>query len=290
MTAPGLERSLERFVSAVDAEGLGVYGVHLRRSAETAVHRWRSDDRVNLYSVSKGICALAVGIAVDEGLLTLDTTVAAALPQLELGPGVPEVTVRHLLSMTSGIDFRWFGHEPVPWPDLAAEMLSRPSTGRRFQYSDASTYVAMRVLGAIVGDVRDWLVPRLFDPLAIDNPQWHRCPLGWIVGGTGLELRTGELARIADLLLDRGRWQGRQLVSPTWVDGLHASWVDTGQPSPMDRYGLATWAGPGDAWRLEGRYGQFVIVLGDAVATITAHEEVGEDRIAALATEALRGR
>src|SRR5689334_15455239 len=111
MTAPGLERSLERFVSAVDAEGLGVYGVHLRRSAETAVHRWRSDDRVNLYSVSKGICALAVGIAVDEGLLTLDTTVAAALPQLELGPGVPEVTVRHLLSMTSGIDFRWFGHE-----------------------------------------------------------------------------------------------------------------------------------------------------------------------------------
>lgn len=289
MTATGLERSLERFVSAVDAENLGVYGVHLRRGEETAVHRWRSDDRVNLYSVSKGVGALAVGIAADEGLLTLDTTVAEALPQLELGPGVAEVTVRHLLSMTSGIDFRWFGHEPVTWPDLAAEMLSRPSTGRRFQYSDASTYVAMRVLGAIVGDVRDWLMPRLFDPLAIDNPQWHRCPLGWIVGGTGLELRTGELARIADLLLDRGRWQGRQLVSPAWVDGLHASWVDTGRPAPMDRYGLATWAGPGDAWRLEGRYGQFVIVLDDAVATITAHEEVGEDRIAALATEALTG-
>lgn len=290
MTATGLEQSLERFVSAVDAEGLGVYGVHLRRGEKTAVHRWRSDDRVNLYSVSKGVCALAVGIAADEGLLTLDTTVAEALPQLELGPGVAEVTVRHLLSMTSGIDFRWFGHEPVTWPDLAAEMLSRPSAGRRFQYSDASTYVAMRVLGAFVGDVRDWLVPRLFDPLAIDNPQWHRCPLGWIVGGTGLELRTGELARIADLLLDRGRRQDRQLVSPIWVDRLHASWVDTGAPPPMDRYGLATWAGPGDAWRLEGRYGQFVIVLDDAVATITGHEEAGEDRIAALATEALTHR
>jgi hypothetical protein len=110
------------------------------------------------------------------------------------------------------------------------------------------------------------------------------------VGGTGLELRTGELARIADLLLDRGRWADRQLVSASWVDALHAAWVDTGRPPPMDRYGLATWAGPGDAWRLEGRYGQFVIVLDDAVATVTAHEEVGEDRIAALATEALRGR
>ncbi len=288
MAATEIEQALDGFVSAVDAGGWGVYGVHLRRGEQTAAHRWRSDDRVNLYSVSKGVCALAVGMAVDERLLTLDTTVAEALPGLDLGPGVAEVTVRHLLSMTSGIDFRWFGHEPVVWPDLAAEMLSRPSAGRRFQYSDASTYVAMRVLGAIVGDVRDWLLPRLFDPLGIDNPQWHRCPLGWILGGTGLELRTGELARIADLLLDRGSWQDRRLVSPTWVDAMHATWVETGAPPPMDRYGLATWAGPGDAWRLEGRYGQFVIVVGDAVATITAHEEVGEDRIAELAVQALR--
>jgi CubicO group peptidase (beta-lactamase class C family) len=281
--------ALGSFVAAVDAEGLGVYGVHLRRGEETASHRWRSDDRVNLYSVSKGVCAIAAGIAIDERLLTLDTRVGDALPGTDLGPGVDEVTMRHLLSMTSGIDFRWFGHEPIVWPDLAAEMLSRPSIGRRFQYTDASTYVAMRVLGAIVGDVRDWLLPRLFDPLQIDNPQWHRCPLGWIVGGTGLELRTSELARIGDVLLDRGRWKGHRLVSAEWVDAMHASWVDTGNPPPMDRYGLATWAGPGGTWRFEGRYGQFVVVLDDAVATITAHEEAAEDRIAALAIEVLNG-
>ena len=58
----------------------------------------------------------------------------------------------------------------------------------------------------------------------------------------------------------------------------------------MDRYGLATWGGPGDAWRLEGRYGQFVVVVDDAVATITAHEEAAEDRISALAVEVLSGR
>jgi len=229
MPTAEVEVALGRFVAAVEAEGLGVYGVHLRRGEETASHRWRSDDRENLYWVSKGVCALATGIAIDEGLLTLDTGVGDGLPGLDLGPGVAEVTMRHLLSMTSGIDFRWFEHEPVVWPDLAAEMLSRPSVGRRFQYSDASTYVAMRMLGAIVGDVRDWLLPRLFDPLEIDNPP------------------------------------------------------------PMDRYGLATWAGPGDAWRLEGRYGQFVVVLDDAVATVTAHEEAGEDRIAELAVEVLTG-
>jgi hypothetical protein len=62
-------------------------------------------------------------------------------------------------------------------------MLRRPSRGAGtvFQYSDASTYVAMRMLGAYVGDVRDWLVPRLFEPLGIANPQWHRSARGWIV-------------------------------------------------------------------------------------------------------------
>ncbi|WP_414171590.1 hypothetical protein [Clavibacter tessellarius] len=60
--------------------------------------------------------------------------------------------------MTSGIDFAWFGDEPVPGPDLAQTMLGRPSRGRVFQYSDASPYVAMRMLAAAVGDVRDWLL------------------------------------------------------------------------------------------------------------------------------------
>lgn len=187
--------------------------------------------------------------------------------------------------MTSGIDFLWFGHEPAPWPDLAAEMLRRPSRGRVSQYSDASTYVAMRILGAKVGDVRDWLMPRLFDPLEIDNPQWLRDPLGHILGGTGLLLRTSEVARIGDVLLDRGRWQGRQLVSAEWIDAMHSDWVDTGREAPMERYGLATWAGPGEAWRLEGRYGQFVVIHRDAVVTITGHEEELEDRLSALAVE-----
>lgn len=105
--------------------------------------------------------------------------------------------------MTSGIDFEWFGDAPVSWPDLAQEMLGRPTRGAGsvFQYSDASTYVVMRMLGAVVGDVRDWLIPRLFDLLEIHNPQWHRCTLGWIVGGSDLFLRTQEPARVGQYVL-----------------------------------------------------------------------------------------
>jgi CubicO group peptidase (beta-lactamase class C family) len=283
--------ALARFVAGVDEEKLGAYGVHVLIGDDEASHRWRSDDRENLYSVSKGVSALAAGIAIDAGVLSFDTSVAEALPGLRLGEGVEAVTLGQLLTMRSGIDFQWFGADPVPWPDLAQEMLGRPTRGPGsvFQYSDASTYVAMRMLGARVGDVRDWLMPRLFEPLGIENPQWHRCPLGCIVGGSGLYLRTEELARIGRVLRDRGAWQGRQLVSAAWVDRMHGEWLPTGGGAPFERYGVAAWDGPGDAWRLDGLYGQFVLVESarDAVVTITAHEETRDHRLAELAVAGL---
>jgi CubicO group peptidase (beta-lactamase class C family) len=296
MTATTAEQARDRIVADIDREHLGAYGLHvLIGEDDVAEHRWRSDDRENLYSVSKGVSALAAGVAVDEGILTLETPVAELLPTAELGAGVDRVTLRHLLTMTSGIDFAWFADQPVPWPDLAQEMLRRPSrgVGTVFQYTDASPYVAMRMLGAAVGDVRDWLMPRLFDPLGIHNPQWHRDPSGWIMAGSGLELRTEELARIGRVLRDRGSWQGRQLVSATWVDGMHADWFPTGpEGQPFTGYGIAAWQGPGDAWRLDGRYGQYVVVdqEHDAVVTITAHEEEHDHRLAEIAVAALDGR
>ncbi|WP_285115827.1 serine hydrolase [Leifsonia sp. fls2-241-R2A-40a] len=284
---------LDRFVRSVDREGLGAYGAHALVGEDEAAHRWRSDDRENVFSVSKGVSALAAGIAVDQGVLTLDTTVSEALPDLQLGDGVDRVTLRHLLTMSSGIDFVWFGDQPVPGPDLAQEMLRRPTRGpgEHFQYSDASTYVAMRMLGAAVGDVRDWLLPRLFEPLGIDNPQWMRCPLGWIVAGSGLYLRTGELARIGRVLRDRGEWRGERIVSAAWIDGMHADWRDTGEDPATDRYGLAVWEGPSGLWRFDGRYGQYVVVDDErgAALTVTAHEEFRTGRLLEAVHEALLG-
>lgn len=285
------QRALERFVVDVERESLSVYGVHVLVGEDVAQHRWRSDDREDIHSVSKGVAALAVGIAVDEGILDVDDPVAVHLPRLATGEGVSDVTLRHLLTMTSGIDFPWTPDQLDVWPDVAAEMLRRPSRGRVFQYANASTYTAMRALGAVVGDVRDWLVPRLFGPLGIRNPQWHRCVNGWIAGGAGLHLTTEELARIGRLLRDRGEWDGKRLVSAAWIDGMHADWIDTGSGGLYARYGVSAWAGPGDAWRLHGAYGQFVIVdeAHGSVITITAHEESRGDRLAEAAHNALVG-
>ena len=292
MSVPDVSTMLSSFVGAVDADQLGAYGVHISVGSDEAHHRWRSDDRENIYSVSKGVCALAAGMAIEEGVISLDSRAGEMLPATELGSGVENVTLEHLLSMTSGIDFRWFGQEPVVGADLAQDMLGRPTAGvgTAFQYSDASTYVAMRMLGAIVGDVRDWLIPRLFDPLNIDNPQWHRCPLGWIVGGSGLELRTEELARIGRLLRDGGIWNGHQIIPAEWIRRMHDPLLATGRPAPFERYGLAVWDGPGECWRLDGLYGQYVIIdrRHNAVVTITAHEQDRDYLLAQHAERALR--
>ncbi|WP_341955836.1 serine hydrolase [Microbacterium sp. LWH13-1.2] len=281
----------DHIVRAIDEEQLAAYGLHVLVGHESAQHRWRSDDRVNLYSVSKGVSALAAGIAVDEGILSLDTRAVDALGVSDIGSGAEAVTLEHLLSMTSGIDFEWFGDQEVPWPDLAQEMLARPSRGpgEHFQYSDASTYVAMRMLGAVAGDVRDWLMPRLFQPLGIHNPQWLRCPLGWIVGGSGLELRTEELARIGRVLRDRGRFGNDRIVSERWVGRMHSHWVASGAGGLYSSYGLAAWRGPGVGWRLDGRYGQYVFIhdAADAVVTITAHEERSDQRLVEIAAAAV---
>jgi len=277
----------DRIVPQVDASGFGAHGLHVRIGDDVAEHRWAADIREDIHSAAKGVCVLAAGIAADEGLVSLDAPVSTYLPGVDLGDGVEEVSLRHLLSMSSGIDLPWSETMMTDWPDLAREFLGRSSRGRVFQYSNASTYAAMFVLATRVGDVLEYLVPRLFAPLGIDEVEWARSPNGRILAGEGIALRTEELARIGRLIRDRGVWDGQRLVSAEWIDAMHSGWVVAGENPGYDRYALSGWGGPGTAWRLHGAYGQLLIFLGDAVVTITADDHFGADAIAAFVAEEL---
>lgn len=277
----------DRIVEQVAHAGFDAHGLHVRIGLDTAEHRWTADIREDVHSVAKGICVLAAGIASDEGAISLDEPVSTSLPDFALGHRVDEVTLRHLLTMTSGVDLPWSDTLMTDWPDLAREFLGRPSSGRVFQYSNASTYTAMAVLAARVGDVGDYLVPRLFSPLGIDDVVWERSPNGRIVAGGGLALRTEELSRLGLLIRDRGAWEGRQLISPEWIDKMHSDWRAAGDSASYDRYALAGWGGPGPGWRLHGAYGQLLIFLDDAVVTITADDHLGADDIAAFVIDTL---
>ncbi len=277
----------DHLAARIDEAGFGALGLHVRVGDDVATRRWAPDVRAEIHSVTKAVAVLAVGLAVDEGAVSFDDPVGALLPALRLGPGVDTVTLRHLLSMSSGIDLPWSPTLMTDWPDLAAEFLSRPSRGRVFQYANASTYTAMHALAQRVGDIEEFLRPRLFDPLGLADVAWARCPLGRVLGGEGIALRTDEMARLGQLVRDRGRYDGRRLVSAETVDAMHSAWVDTGGTGEgYRRYALAGWEGPGDAWRLHGAHGQLVIFAGDAVITVSADDHGGADAFAADAVEA----
>ncbi|MFI8634169.1 serine hydrolase domain-containing protein [Microbacterium sp. NPDC077663] len=275
----------DAITARVAASGFRARGVHVRVGSDEAVHRWTPDTREDIHSVSKGVCVLAAAMAADEGLLSFDTPIVEYLEVPEVGSGTELVTLRHLLTMTTGVDFPWSETLLTDHPDLAVEYLRRPSRGRQFQYSNASTYTAMRVLHVRVGDIPAFLEPRLWEPLGIRDVTWDRCPRGFIAAGGGLHLRTEELARVGRLIGDRGVWGEQRLLSAEWIDLMHTQTVVAGTGPSYSRYGLAGWGGPGAAWRLHGAYGQLVIFAGNAVVTVTADDHDGADAMAEFIAE-----
>lgn len=272
---------LARIVSRAEDTGFGAHAVHVRIGDDVAVRHFAPDVRRDIHSVAKGVCVLAVGMASDEGRFDVDEPVGTFLPELATGAGIESVTVRHLLAMTSGVDLPWTATQMSDTPDLAAAFLSRPTTGRTFQYANASAYTAMRALARVVGDVHDWLGPRLYEPLGIESPRWDRCPNGFIRAGEGLHLTIDELARVGRVIADDGCWAGERLVSPAWVRAMHADWTERDAAPGYRRYALAGWDGPGHAWRLHGAYGQLLLFIDDTVVTVTADDHFGADAFAA---------
>ncbi|MBC3762438.1 serine hydrolase domain-containing protein [Quadrisphaera oryzae] len=282
------ETVLARVVDVVAEQGFAAHAVHVLVGDESAAHRWSEDVPRDVHSVAKGVCVLAAGAASDDGLFDVDAPVARYLPDLATGDGVEHATTRHLLGMVSGVDAPWSPTWTTDVPDVAAAFLAGPSRGRVFQYSPASTYTAVRALAAVVGDVHAWLVPRLFEPLGVDVPVWDRCPLGHVKAAEGLHLRSGDLARVGQLLRDRGAWRGHQLVSPGWVDAMHTGWtVRDGAGPGYTHCALAGWGGPGRAWRLHGAHGQVLLLLDDAVVTVVADDHAGADPLLRRVVELL---
>jgi CubicO group peptidase (beta-lactamase class C family) len=281
---------LDDFVTANRERELGAYGICVQRAGEPVLeHRFRSDDRVNLYSVSKTFTSVALGLAEAEGRLTLDDRFLDHFPELRglAAEGFEQVTLRHLLTMTSGTSHRWFAVHRVDAADLLHDIVAAPldaEPGTRFQYTGSGPYALGRVLARATGaDVRAYLLPRLFDPLDLHNPAWHTCPLGYPFAESDLFLKTGELARFALLLAQEGRWNDEQVVPAEYVRRMPAESVDTSAldwgPRHAHGYGLGVWLDASGTYRMAGSYGQNAIVCPRrrVAVTVTAHGENGRE-------------
>jgi CubicO group peptidase (beta-lactamase class C family) len=275
---------LDDYVRADGEHGFGTYGINVYREGQPPLeHRFRSDDRVNLYSIAKTFTSVALGIAEAEGRLTLDDRLLDHLPELRpfAADGVDQVTLRHLMTMTSGTGHSWFADVRIDAADLLRDIVAAPLAappGTRFEYTGSGAYAVGRVIARVTGaDVRSFLLPRLFRPLDLHNPAWHTCPLGYPFAESDLFLRTAELARFARLLLQEGCWDDRQLVAASYVRRMVAERVDTSTLTYGEAfthgYGLGVWIDVDDMYRMDGRYGQYAIICPRRRATVvvTAH-------------------
>lgn len=239
-----------------------------------------------LYSLTKSFTSVGVGLAVADGLLSLDDRVVDVLPDHvpgDLSAQGRRITVHHLLSMTAGhaadsLEEAW-RLEP---DDLTRGFLRVPFTvaeGTRHVYDNATTYVLARMVEQVTGrDLSDLLNERLFQPMGIDHAEWDRVASGAAFGFHGLHLPTEAVAAFGELLLREGVWRGQQLVPSTWVRLATSRHVETLQPadSALDAdsnsgYGYQFWMSR-DGYRGEGAFEQLCMVYPeqDLVVVVTA--------------------
>ena len=242
-----------------------------------------------MYSMSKSFTSTAVGFAVSEGRLKVDDKVISFFPD-DLPEAVNEnlaaLRVRDLLSMSVGNE-----KEPtqacVKSENWVRTFLAQPIThkpGTEFMYNSAATYMCSAIVQKVTGQkVIDSLTPRLFEPLGITGMTWETCPRGINTGGWGLSIRTEGLAKFGQLYLQKGQWNGKQLLPVAWVDEATTFKIQQPGGDKPDRpkvkndwlqgYCYQFWRCQNNSFRGDGAFGQFTIVLPEKDAVIVMTSE-----------------
>ncbi len=278
----------DTFMDRIQKENMFLLDVQLRQGGEIVDHwsRFPAKPRFETYSASKTFASAAFGIAMEEGLLRMDDRLCDAFPEeagSASGPYASEVTVRHMLTMTSGIEKsmlwrdgreRKYERDWVKWFFENANFSVRPGTA--FLYNNANTYLLGCMLEKRSGqNIREFLRDRLFAPLGIGNPEWMDCPMGHTIGANGLAINADEVGRFGQLIADGGALDGRQIIPADYVREMLQPHAVTAEPIPGDppypaHYGYHIWLD--DARRaayLWGTFGQYCVILPEKNAVIS---------------------
>ena len=224
---------------------------------------FRAEDKHTLYSVSKTFTAVAVGLLVDDGLLSVEDALGKFYPEYmndAIDPRLKDIKVKDILTMRSG--FKTQGgmrNSQKHWVDY---YLTRPlfaDPGTRYSYDSIETYLLSAIVQKITGKtVLELLNERVFHPMGITDVEWELCPDGIVTGGWGIYLSSHSQALFGQLLLQQGEWNGKQLISKQWVKEMMTVRV----VRDANDYGYQIWLCeyPG-AWRADGAFGQYIIIV-----------------------------
>ncbi|MGC4944340.1 serine hydrolase domain-containing protein [Kribbella sp. DT2] len=268
---------LDGFVAALDASKQELHTLIVLRRGHVVLERewspYRLADRHLLFSVSKSFTSTAVGLAVEAGLLSVDDKVVSFfsgddLPD-KISDNLAAMEVRHLLTMSTG-----HSADTVDRLGRTGRMVQgffqldvENAPGAPFVYNSGATYILSAIVQKVTGEkLTEYLRPRLFEPLGITEAIWETSDEGINMGGWGLSLNTHSLAAFAQLLVQRGEWEGKQLVPAAWIDAATSAQVDNSNqdnPDWKQGYGYQFWRGRHNSYRGDGAFGQYVLVLPD---------------------------
>ena len=282
---------INNFIDAVSKSKHELHSFMILRHGKVVSEGWwnpyRNDLKHTLYSTSKSFTASAVGFAVSEGKLTVNDNVISFFPDdlpAVISPNLAALKVKDLLSMS-------VGHEKEPSNIIATsdnwvkDFLNTPikyQPGTKFLYNSPATYMLSAIVQKVTGQkVIDYLKPRLFDPLGINGMDWEIDPKGINTGGWGLRLKTEDMAKFGQLFLQKGKWNGKQILPASWVEEAstikimqdpNATQARKDSSDWLQGYCYQMWRCRNNGFRADGANGQFIIVLPekDAVIAITA--------------------
>lgn len=289
------------FIEAVETSQHELHSIMILRHGKVIAEGWwnpyQPDLKHTMYSTSKSFTSTAIGFAVAEKRLSLSDKVVSFFPKElpeNISPELSALTVKDLLTMS-------VGHETDPTSSVVTRdsnwvksFLATPvkyHPGSKFLYNSLATYMLSAIVQKVTGEqVIDYLKPRLFEPLKIEGIDWEIDPKGINTGGWGLRLKTEDMAKFGQLYLQKGKWNDMQVLSPEWVDEATSFKIDQAPGLPqtvkdssdwMQGYCYQFWRCRNNAFRADGAYGQYIIVLPehDAVIVITGESPDMQDEI-----------
>ncbi len=268
---------------------LNLYGIEVYiKDKGTFSHRWRFDDSECLYSGTKTFTSIGVGICLDEGRFNLTDYALDFFPEYKENASFnsDKITIRDLLHMASGkLILRIIPKEDslskLDYADLFFREPLSKDPGDFFFYSNACSYMLSRIVEKVSGsNLRDFLIPRLFDVLEIKNPLWRSDEYGHTNGASKLYLTTNEYLRLGIMLLNKGVYNDKRIISENYLNKALSDIVDSSiqgfdEPETKCGYGYHLWQCSREGtFRADGVFGQYCIVAPDkeTVVAVTAHE------------------
>ncbi|WP_194975368.1 ChbG/HpnK family deacetylase [Aquiflexum lacus] len=288
-------QAISEYLQAVKSEEQDLHSLMILRNGKVVYEQWFGENAANkthvMYSVSKTFTSTAVGFALQEGVMNLSDKVISFFPDKlpkEISPNLQALEIRHLLTMTVGHDVDPTGalrekSKDLDWVEgfLAFPMEHEP--GNQFVYNSLATYMLSAIITKVTGkQIMDYLQPRLFRPLGIVGATWDESPQGIQIGGWGLKVKTEDMAKLGLFYLQKGQWNGKQLLPESWFDEATIAQVQslpagvkkenlkvtTTDSDWMQGYGYQLWRSRHNSYRADGLNGQFILILPEKNAVI----------------------